>query len=77
MGPTQPPTQREFHEGPYQDLFVAVLDTATGRSSAPVDTGAAPTGMANPPTAFVDPSASTVVEYGMVPNPGGPDCLPP
>ena len=77
MGPTQPPTRREFHEGPYQDLFVTVLDTDTGRSSTPVDTSAAPTGIANPPTAFVDPSASTVVEYGMVPNPGGTGLSPP
>jgi hypothetical protein len=76
MGPTQPPTQREFHEGPYQDLFVTVLDTATGRSTTPVDTGVAPTGIANPPTAFVDPTTSTVVEYGIVPNPGRLDCLP-
>lgn len=77
MGPTQPPTQREFHEGPYQDLFVTVLDTVTGRSSTPVDTGAAPAGIANPPTAFADPSTSTVVEYGMVPNPGGTGLSPP
>ena len=77
MGPTQPPAQREFHEGPYQDLFVTVLDTATGRSSTPVDTGTAPTGIANPPTAFVDPSASTVIEYGMLPNPGGTGLSPP
>jgi hypothetical protein len=77
MGPTQSPTQREFHEGPYQDLFVTVLDTATGRSSTPVDTSAAPVGIANPPTAFVDPSTSTVVEYGMVPNPRGTGLSPP
>lgn len=77
MGPTQPPAQREFHEGPYQDLFVTVLDTATGRSTTPTDTGVAPTGMAIPPTAFVDPTTSTVVEYGILPNPGGVGLSPP
>jgi hypothetical protein len=77
MGPTQPPTQRVFHEGPYQDLFVTVVDTATGRSTTPVDTGVAPTGVAIPPTAFVDPSTSTVIEYGLLPNPGGTGLSPP
>jgi hypothetical protein len=77
MGPTQPPAQREFHEGPYQDLFVAVLDAATGRNSTPVDTGVAPAGLANPPTAFVDPTSSTVVEYGIVPTPYGVGLAPP
>jgi hypothetical protein len=71
MGPTQAPAQREFHEGPYQDLFVAVLDTATGRSTTPVDTGVAPAGMTIPPTAFVDPTTSTVVEFGLRPSPSG------
>jgi hypothetical protein len=77
MGPTQPPTQRVFHEGPYQDLFVTVVDTATGRSTTPIDTGLAPTGVAIPPTAFVDPSSSSVVEYGLLPNPGGTGLSPP
>jgi hypothetical protein len=76
MGPTPPPTKPQFHEGPYQDLFLTVLDTATGRSTTPVDTGLAPTGVAIPPTAFVDPSSSTVVEYGLLPNPGGTGLSP-
>jgi hypothetical protein len=76
MGPTKPPAQPEFHEGPYQDFFLTVLDTSSGRSTAPVDTGVAPTGVAIPPTAFVDESTGTVVESGLLPNPGGTGLSP-
>jgi hypothetical protein len=71
MGPTQPPAQRTFHEGPYQDLFISVLDTATGRSSAPVDTGTAPSGVTMAPAIVVDQATGTVVENGLLPTPGG------